>query len=203
MSATATQLDLCTANELLALYRSGDASPVETAQAVLARIEKLNPALNAFCHLAPDDTLNSARASEARWRAGQPCGALDGVPVSIQDLILTRHWPTLRGCRGNVCVSQTRIRLCADQRRIVVDRRGESISQIGRQAGCSRRQMQIRRRTAHQAAIGFNRSRHRALRLHQLRARLSVARLRLRHVSASHHARIELRLCVLLQPLQV
>jgi len=100
MTATATQLTECTASELLALYRSGDASPVEAAQAVLTRIGTLNPALNAFCHLAPDDTLNSARASEARWRAGQPCGALDGVPVSIKDLILTRHWPTLRGSRG-------------------------------------------------------------------------------------------------------
>ena len=67
MSAT-TQLTDCTASELLALYRSGDASPVEAAQAVLKRIERLNPLLTAYCHLAPEDTLASARASEARWR---------------------------------------------------------------------------------------------------------------------------------------
>ena len=100
MSVTATQLHECSASELLALYRSGAASPVEAATAILARIDKLNPTLKAYCHLAPEDTLAMARASEARWRLGQPCGALDGVPVSIKDLILTRGWPTLRGSRG-------------------------------------------------------------------------------------------------------
>ncbi len=100
MPPTPTQLTACTASELLTLYRSGAASPVEAAQAVLARIEQWNPTLRAFCHLAPDDTLAAARASEARWRLGAPCGPLDGVPVSIKDLILTRGWPTLRGSRG-------------------------------------------------------------------------------------------------------
>ena len=41
--------------------------------------------------------LTAARASEDRWARGEPCGALDGVPVSIKDLLLTRGWPTLRG----------------------------------------------------------------------------------------------------------
>lgn len=100
MPTIPTELTHCTAYELLALYRSGAVSPVEVAQAVLAQIEHWNPTLRAFCHLAPDDTLAAARASEARWRAGAPCGALDGVPVSIKDLILTRGWPTLRGSRG-------------------------------------------------------------------------------------------------------
>ena len=95
----ATDLADCTAVELLALYRSRDASPVEAVRAVLARIERLNPLLNAFCHLAPEEALRSAQASEARWREGRPLGALDGVPASIKDLILTKGWPTLRGSR--------------------------------------------------------------------------------------------------------
>jgi aspartyl-tRNA(Asn)/glutamyl-tRNA(Gln) amidotransferase subunit A len=95
----ATDLADCNAIELLQLYRSRRASPVEATRAVLKRIERLNPTLNAFCHLAPDEALLSARASEARWRAGNPCGVLDGVPTSIKDLILTRGWPTLRGSR--------------------------------------------------------------------------------------------------------
>jgi aspartyl-tRNA(Asn)/glutamyl-tRNA(Gln) amidotransferase subunit A len=95
----ATDLTACTAQELLALYRSGEASPVDAAQAVLARIEKLNPRLNAYCLVDAQAALQSARASEARWRQGKPCGALDGVPVSIKDLILSRGWPTLRGSR--------------------------------------------------------------------------------------------------------
>ena len=91
----ATDLADCSAIELLELYRSRRASPVEATRAVLARIDKLNPKLNAFCHLAPDEALLSAQASEARWHAGQPCGVLDGVPTSIKDLILARGWPTL------------------------------------------------------------------------------------------------------------
>ena len=66
---------------------------------MLDRIERLNPVLNAFCHLAPDEALAAARASEARWRRGAPCGELDGVPVSVKDLILAAGWPTLRGSR--------------------------------------------------------------------------------------------------------
>jgi aspartyl-tRNA(Asn)/glutamyl-tRNA(Gln) amidotransferase subunit A len=87
----------CTATELLALYRSGQASPVDATRAVLARIERVNPVLNAFCLVAADEALAQARASESRWRRGEPRGALDGVPVSIKDLILTKGWPTLRG----------------------------------------------------------------------------------------------------------
>jgi aspartyl-tRNA(Asn)/glutamyl-tRNA(Gln) amidotransferase subunit A len=89
----------CTATELLALYRSKQASPVEATQAVLARIERVNPKLLAFCHLAPAEAMDAARASEARWQRGAPLDALDGVPVSIKDLILTKGWPTLRGSR--------------------------------------------------------------------------------------------------------
>ena len=96
---SATDLATCTATELLALYRSGQASPVEATQAVLARIERLNPRLNAYAHVAAETALASARASEARWQGGAPCGLLDGVPASIKDLILTAGMPTLRGSR--------------------------------------------------------------------------------------------------------
>ena len=96
---TPTKLTDCTATDLLALYRSGAASPVEATQAVLQRIAQLNPQLNAFCLVDADAALASARASEARWQAGTATGALDGVPASIKDLILTRGWPTLRGSR--------------------------------------------------------------------------------------------------------
>ena len=95
----ATDLADCTATELLQLYRGRQASPVEATHAVLKRIDALNPQLNAFCHLAPEQALADARLSEARWREGRPTGVLDGVPTSIKDLILTRGWPTRRGSR--------------------------------------------------------------------------------------------------------
>ena len=89
----------CSAGTLLQLFRSGAASPLEATREVLARIERLNPQLNAFCLVDGEAALQSARESEARWRRGAPMGPLDGVPVSIKDLILTRGWPTRRGSR--------------------------------------------------------------------------------------------------------
>ncbi|MFC4051785.1 amidase [Actinomadura syzygii] len=86
-----------TATELLAAYEAGTLSPVEAAAAVLARIERDDPELNAFCLVDPDTTLDMARAAADRRRRGAPLGALDGVPVSIKDVFLTRGWPTLRG----------------------------------------------------------------------------------------------------------
>ena len=95
----ATNLADCSATELLGLYRRRQASPVEATRAVLERIDALNPQLNAFCLVVHESALQQARDSEARWAHGAPAGALDGVPVSIKDLILTRGWPTLRGSR--------------------------------------------------------------------------------------------------------
>ena len=97
------QLTQCTATQLLTLYRSGAASPVQATEAVLQRINQLNPRLNAFCLVDEEAALQSARDSEARWQAHRNNGTdvlpLDGVPVSIKDLILTRGWPTLRGSK--------------------------------------------------------------------------------------------------------
>src|SRR5713226_655335 len=92
--------DLCalSATALLDAYRKHELSPVEAARAVLARIENLNPVLNAF-NLVSERAVDDAKASEARWMAGQPKGLLDGVPVSIKDLLLTKGWPTLRGSK--------------------------------------------------------------------------------------------------------
>jgi aspartyl-tRNA(Asn)/glutamyl-tRNA(Gln) amidotransferase subunit A len=92
-----TDLTQLTATELLDLYRKRATSPVEATQAVLDRIDALNPTLNAFCLVDADSALASARESEARWQRGEAIGALDGVPTSIKDLILTRGWPTRRG----------------------------------------------------------------------------------------------------------
>jgi aspartyl-tRNA(Asn)/glutamyl-tRNA(Gln) amidotransferase subunit A len=94
-----TDLADASATELLRLYARQQASPLEATSAVLARIAQCNPALNAFCLVDEEAALAAARASTARWSAGSPQGLLDGVPVSIKDLILTRGWPTRRGSR--------------------------------------------------------------------------------------------------------
>ena len=88
-----------TATELVEQYRQRKLSPVEVTKAILARIEKLNPRFNAFNFLAPEETLQQAKESEKRWHDGQAKGLLDGVPVSIKDILLTKGWPTLRGSK--------------------------------------------------------------------------------------------------------
>lgn len=87
------------ASELIDGYRLRRFSPVEVTRALLARIDRLDPLLNCLCLVDPEAALRDAFASEARWSRGAPVGLLDGVPVGIKDLILTRGWPTLRGSR--------------------------------------------------------------------------------------------------------
>ena len=96
---TTTDPTQMAATELAARYRRRDLSPVEVTKAALARIEKLNPKVNAFCHLDADGAMAEAKASEARWSAGEPKGLVDGVPATIKDLTLVKGWPTRRGSK--------------------------------------------------------------------------------------------------------
>src|SRR5215471_813533 len=90
---------MLSATELLGLYRRRELSPVEVTRAVLDRIGARDVTTNAYCLVRGDEAMASARASERRWQAGEPEGRLDGVPVSVKDLLLTSGWPTLRGSR--------------------------------------------------------------------------------------------------------
>ena len=89
-----------TGGDLARLYRDRKASPVEVTQAVLRRVERLNPRYNAFCLIDPERALAAARQSEIRWSKAEPLSDIDGVPTTIKDLILTKDWPTLRGSRS-------------------------------------------------------------------------------------------------------
>ena len=89
---------LMTAEDLLALYASRSLSPVEALQAVTERVARHNPRINAFAVMNPG-ALADAHASAARWRVGRPMGALDGVPVTVKDLVDMAGLPTRRGSR--------------------------------------------------------------------------------------------------------
>src|SRR5580698_3996955 len=92
-----TDVTRLSATELLGLYRRRELSPVEATRAVLARIDMQNAVTNAYCLVRDEEALASAKESEQRWQAAEPAGLLDGVPVSVKDLLLTSGWPTLRG----------------------------------------------------------------------------------------------------------
>lgn len=96
MSDDLTQL---TAARLSALYRKGKASPVETLKAVLKRTERLNPVINAFRHIDDDAASKAARASERRWKKGEPLSPIDGVPVSIKELVRVNGWAASMGSK--------------------------------------------------------------------------------------------------------
>jgi len=81
------------------LIRAKKLSPVEIADAVLSRIDAINPILNAFCRVAADRARAAAREAEIAVTKGEPLGPLHGVPVSIKDVLFTRGLPTTGGSR--------------------------------------------------------------------------------------------------------
>jgi len=91
--------DLCytPATELAPLIRAKKLSPVELCTAVLERIAKLEPALNAIATLTGEAAMDAARAAEAALARGEKIGPLHGIPVTIKDLIETAGVATERG----------------------------------------------------------------------------------------------------------
>ena len=81
-----TALSVRDAGELL---RTRKVSPVELTNACLARIERLNPVLNAFITVMAEQALDDARAAEAEIARGRRRGPLHGVPVALKDLFDT------------------------------------------------------------------------------------------------------------------
>ncbi|WP_055701745.1 amidase [Streptomyces silaceus] len=94
-----TELTDLTAVQLVDGYRKGEFSPVDVVRAALARAERTQGAVNAFVRMETGTALDEAQASAERWRRGEPRGLVDGVPVSVKDLLLLRGGPTLRGSK--------------------------------------------------------------------------------------------------------
>jgi aspartyl-tRNA(Asn)/glutamyl-tRNA(Gln) amidotransferase subunit A len=78
-------------------FARSELSPVEAIDAVLARVEALEPKLNATYALDPAGARAAAAASERRWRQGEAIGPLDGVPVTLKELIATAGTPKPSG----------------------------------------------------------------------------------------------------------
>ncbi|MEV5901690.1 amidase [Streptomyces sp. NPDC052127] len=95
-----TDLTTLTATELLDGYRKGEFSPVEATIAALDRAERIQPEVNAFVRILADEARAQAQASRERWRRGEPAGPVDGVPVTVKDILLLQGHPTLRGSKS-------------------------------------------------------------------------------------------------------
>jgi len=96
-----TPIDLCymPASALVRLFRAKKVSPVEVMKAVLARIDAVNPLLNAYCTVAADSAMKAARAAERAIMKRGAFGPLHGVPVSIKDLTETKGIRTTWGSK--------------------------------------------------------------------------------------------------------
>ncbi|MFF1696585.1 amidase [Streptomyces sp. NPDC058257] len=94
-----TELTDLTAVQLVDAFSKGEISPVDATRAALRRARDVQPTVNAFVRIDSDEALAQAEASTERWRRGEPRGLVDGVPVSVKDILLQRGGPTLRGSK--------------------------------------------------------------------------------------------------------
>lgn len=78
-------------------FRSAELSPVAVTQAVLERIDRWQPAINAMYLVHHEAALAAARASEQRWARRAPLSPIDGVPITIKENIYTRGDPAPLG----------------------------------------------------------------------------------------------------------
>jgi aspartyl-tRNA(Asn)/glutamyl-tRNA(Gln) amidotransferase subunit A len=93
-------LAVTTIAELAPLVERREVSPIEVTQAALDRITALEPQLNAYITLMPDEALAAARGAEAEIQAGRYRGPLHGVPVGIKDNIAVAGHPTTAGSKA-------------------------------------------------------------------------------------------------------
>ncbi len=98
MTGMATEeLATLSAVDMAAGYRARRFSPVEVVDAVLARIERSAPRLNAFCVVTADAARREARRAEAALMRGERLPPLHGIPVSVKDMVITRGVRTTFG----------------------------------------------------------------------------------------------------------
>ncbi|MCL5426721.1 MAG: amidase [Gammaproteobacteria bacterium] len=93
----AETFETLTAVDALARFGEGSLSPETLVDDCLARIERHNPKVNAFTCINGKEACRLAAESARRWQTGTPCGPLDGVPITIKDLTLTKGLPTRLG----------------------------------------------------------------------------------------------------------
>lgn len=97
-----TALEWFSASEASRAFANKNVSPVELLSALLARIDTLDPKLNAFIRLDADAAMQAARAAEVEIMAGRMRGPLHGIPIGIKDIIDVVGLPTT--CHSRILV---------------------------------------------------------------------------------------------------
>jgi amidase len=93
--------DLCflPAQKLAVAIRKKGVSPREVVDTFLARIEKINPQVNAYCTVVPEMAREAARKAEEKVMRGEDLGPLHGIPFCVKDLTLTAGVRTTFGSK--------------------------------------------------------------------------------------------------------
>ena len=96
-------IDLCflSAIDAANAIRQKRLSPVTLVNAIIDRIDRIDPKLNAFCTPAFDSARQTAKVAEAAVKRGDKLGPLHGVPVAVKDVVATRGIRTTWGSRLN------------------------------------------------------------------------------------------------------
>jgi len=89
-----------TARELRQGYISKEFSPVEVAEGTLARLEEVEPKINAFVTVTSDLLMDAAKSTEKRIQSGDELGLLDGIPLSVKDVIPVKDVKLTSGTRA-------------------------------------------------------------------------------------------------------
>jgi aspartyl-tRNA(Asn)/glutamyl-tRNA(Gln) amidotransferase subunit A len=96
------------ATQLSALFRRRVITPEDALEAVLARLEAVNPRLNAVVALAGEAARQAAADSTARWARGAALSDLDGVPFTVKDNIPVAGMPTAWGSAAYRAIAPAR-----------------------------------------------------------------------------------------------
>ena len=78
-------------------YKKRTFSPLEVIKEIIDNVNKKNKKINAFAYFNEEDVLKQATESKKRLETSKIKGNLEGIPVSIKDLLVTKDLPTIRG----------------------------------------------------------------------------------------------------------
>ncbi|KAF0979156.1 hypothetical protein FDP41_001499 [Naegleria fowleri] len=122
-----------TADELLRAYKSKTLSPKVVVEDILERIQQVNDKVNAYCFVEEkENLLKQAEESEARYLNGNPL-PLDGIPVSVKDLLTVKGWKTYFGSKA---YTTQRLELAGNNEQALIDQVDSPSVEHARKAGC-------------------------------------------------------------------